>query len=141
MSNVTSIGTHPRFSRKGNKELSPVLHDPILGLDGGMIDSEFMTEAVESVAVVRFLCDMGFVVHGETRERPVKVAVFENGPFTSDWISIEVPKSFNMLIVQSGMHAFRNKQLSRTQSVLLGKLGTAASLALLEWKGLYSKVA
>lgn len=141
MSNVTSISAHPRFSRKDKKELPPVLHDPILGLDGELIDSEFMAEVIESVAVVRFLCDMGFVVHNETRERPVKVAVFENGPHTSDWVSIEVPKFFGMLIVQSGMHAFRNKQLSRTQSVLLGKLGAAASQARLEWKGLYSQVA
>lgn len=141
MSNVTPISSHPLFSKKGKNKLSSAHHDPILGLDGERIESEFMGEIVESVAVVRFLCDMGFVVHNETKERPVKLAVFENGEFTSDWVSLEVPKSFDMLIVQTGMHAFRNKQLSRTQSVLLGKLGSAASLAVFEWKSQRSKAA
>ena len=141
MSNVTSIMSHPLFSKKGKKKLPVAFHEPILGLDGERIESEFMTEVVESAAVVRFLCDMGFVVHSETRDRPVKVAVFENGEFRSDWISIEVPKSFNMLIVQAGMHAFRNKQLTRKQSVLLGKLGTAANQAAFEWKQLKFQVA
>lgn len=141
MSKVVSIDTHPSFRKKGKRKLEGVIHEPIVGLDGDDIDSEFMTEVVESKAVTKFLCDMGFVVHGPTAERPVAVAVFKNSEFASDWISLEVPKSFNMLVVQAGMHAFRNKQLARTQSVLLGRLGAAAILASFEWKRLNARVA
>lgn len=132
MAKVFSISSHPRFG------LSPrvaVQHDNIVGLDKDPIENEFMEEYLESRAVVKFLCDMGFIVHNPTFGSTV--ATFKNGEFPSDWVSLDVPPSFAMLSYACGLHAFRNKDLTRPQAILIGKLGIAANQASFMWKQKY----
>lgn len=129
MSKVIRIESHPAFNRIKDQKVS---HGPIFGLDGGEIDNEFMSQSVEQKAVVKFLCDMGFVVHNRLG---VPVASYQGfSDFPSDWISMEVPPSFASLSYACGMYAFRSKDLTRPQMILFGRLGIAANLALTMWK-------
>lgn len=132
MSKVVRIDSHPKFSRL--RVAKPVELSPIVGLDGGLIDNEFMEEWSEAAAVARFLCDMGFIVHPSHSNRERILATFKNSEFPSDWICFEVPPSFSQLLYVCGIHAFKNKELTYPPSVHVGKLGAAASQAFYMWQ-------
>lgn len=129
MSKVVNISSHPKFSKR--KSLNAVRYSPIFSLDGDMIEHNFVKESNENQAVLKFLCDMGFVIW--RAQSGSHSAMFES-PCSDQILFEKVPFSFNNLTAVCGAFTFQNKHLTYPQSVMLGKLGVAANRAKDIWE-------
>lgn len=132
MSKVINISTHPKFGQPRPQDDEPRY---IRGLDGDLIEYEFIRGRTEREAVKIFLCDMGFIISNSLFAGPI--AILANPfQFNMDNLSLQLPESFEELTKICGQEAFRNRSLTYPQSVMYGKLGMEASVAATIWSDL-----